>query len=225
MRRLYKIILILIVCLILTIIIYNITKSNSISYLALGDGVASGETAYNIDGISFNNYFQENTENIKNYNDYFSNKNEKVETLLDKIQKNTKYKNIYFKQLIHNANIITLAIGMDEIVKYAFTDKITEEYLNSFFHNYEKLIKSLRELNDKKIFIIGLYKSEKINDGNLIIINSTISNLAEKYNCIYIDINPLLEEKYFLKENSYYFSYKAHYKIYQMINYTLKEIN
>ena len=37
---------------------------NKLNIVALGDGVASGETSYNIDGISYNDYIK----------DYFSNK-------------------------------------------------------------------------------------------------------------------------------------------------------
>ena len=41
--------------------------------------------------------------------------------------------------------------AMDEIVKYAITDEVNEEYLHSFIIQYETLIKQIRKINDNQI--------------------------------------------------------------------------
>ena len=223
MRRLYKVILILLIGFILTIIIYYSTISKDLSYLALGDGIASGENAYLIDGNSYNDYFNEELhKKIKYYNDDFSKKNYKLKELIDDIKKNTQIKDNYIEQLIHNSNIITIAIGMDELAKFSVTDKLDQDYIKDFLDSYDNLLYLIRKLNDKEVIILGLYKANNLKESDIILINSQLKDIAKKYNSKYIDISELLKDKsYFLKNNSYYFDYNAHYKIYQMIKYSL----
>ena len=223
MRRLYKVILILLIGFILTIIIYYSTISKDLSYLALGDGIASGENAYLIDGNSYNDYFnEEQHKKIKLYNDDFSKKNYKLKELIDDIKKNTQINENYIEQLIHNANIITIAIGMDELAKFSVTDKLDQDYIKDFSDSYDNLLYLIRKLNDKEVIILGLYKANNLKESDIILINSQLKDIAKKYNSKYIDISELLKDKsYFLKDNSYYFDYNAHYKIYQMIKYSL----
>ena len=221
MRRKYKIIIILAISFFLTFLIYKFSSSSSINYLGLGDGVASGETPYHIDSISYNNYLEENIPKIKTFNTY-SFKNNNVNSLVTAIKQNKKINNNFLKQLIHNADLITIAIGMDEIVKYSIIDEITEEYLHDFILSYEKLLKQIRDINENKIIILGFYDNYYLNKSTVIILNSHLANLAEKYNCIFLDINSLLKNKdYFLKKESYYFNYLGHEKIAEVIKYTL----
>lgn len=223
MRRLYKVILILFIGFILTIIIYYYTIPKNLNYLALGDGIASGENAYLIDGNSYNDYFnEEQYKKIKNYNDDFSKKNYKLKELIDDIKNNTQIKGNYIEQIIHNSNIITIAIGMDELAKFSVTDKLDQDYIKDFLDSYDNLLYLIRKLNDKEVIILGLYKANNLKESDIILINSQLKDIAKKYNSKYIDISELLKDKsYFLKDNSYYFDYNAHYKIYQMIKYSL----
>lgn len=223
MRRLYKVILILFIGFILTIIIYYYTIPKNLNYLALGDGIASGENAYLIDGNSYNDYFnEEQYKKIKLYNDDFTKKNYKLKELIDDIKKNTQINDNYIEQLIHNSNIITIAIGMDELAKFSVTDKLDQDYIKDFLDSYDILLYLIRKLNDKEVIILGLYKANNLKESDIILINSQLKDIAKKYNSKYIDISELLKDKsYFLKDNSYYFDYNAHYKIYQMIKYSL----
>ncbi len=223
MRRLYKVILILFIGFILTIIIYYYTIPKNLNYLALGDGIASGENAYLIDGNSYNDYFnEEQHKKIKNYNDDFSKKNYKLKELIDDIKNNTQIKGNYIEQIIHNSNIITIAIGMDELAKFSVTDKLDQDYIKDFLDSYDNLLYLIRKLNDKEVIILGLYKANNLKESDIILINSQLKDIAKKYNSKYINISELLKDKsYFLKDNSYYFDYNAHYKIYQMIKYSL----
>ena len=218
----YKILIILFISFILTFLIYYSSANNChINYLSIGDGVASGETPYHIDGISYNNYILEEMNSIKIFNDY-SFQNNNINKLITNIEKNIKFNNTYIKQLIHKANVITISIGMDEIVKYAITDEVNEEYLHSFIMQYETLIKQIRKINDNQIIIIGFYDNTFLNKSTVIILNAHLANLADKYNAVFLDINPIIKnENYFLKKESYYFNYLAHEKIAQIIKYSI----
>lgn len=218
----YKILIILFISFVLTFLIYYSLSNNcNINYLSIGDGVASGETPYHIDGISYNNYLLEEMATIKTYNDY-SFQNNNINKLITIIEKNKKVNNIYIKQLIHNANVITISVGMDEIVKYGITDEVNEEYLHSFIIQYEKLIKQIRKINDNQIIIIGFYDNTYLSKSTIIILNSHLANIADKYNAVFLDINPIIKnENYFLKKESYYFNYLAHEKIAQIIKYSI----
>lgn len=218
----YKILIILFISFVLTFLIYYSLSNNcNINYLSIGDGVASGETPYHIDGISYNNYLLEEMATIKTYNDY-SFQNNNISKLITIIEKNKKVNNTYIKQLIHNANVITISVGMDEIVKYGITDEVNEEYLHSFIIQYEKLIKQIRKINDNQIIIIGFYDNTYLSKSTIIILNSHLANIADKYNAIFLDINPIIKnENYFLKKESYYFNYLAHEKIAQIIKYSI----
>lgn len=221
MRRLYKIIIILFICVLFTILVYFFSLKNSIDYLALGDGVASGETPYNIKGISFNDYFIENN-HIKSYNENYSYKNNTIEKLINDINNNVKSDNKYLKQLIYEADVITIAIGMDETIKYSLTNDLNDEYIKKYCNNYERLIKILTNLNKKEIIIISLYNHSSIKTKDIIILNSMISNIADKYKCKFINISSFFKEDIYILDNkSYYFSHKVHYKIYQMIENTI----
>ena len=75
MSRKYKLIIIILVSVILTYFIYFYNKDKKITIMAMGDSVASGETSYNIDGISYNDYLKEYFKSkhlLKKYNDSYA---------------------------------------------------------------------------------------------------------------------------------------------------------
>lgn len=197
--------------------------------MSLGDGISSGETAYNIDGISFNDYIKEYFENkklLKGYNKYFSKKNYKIKELIEDIDNNIldKDNDIYIKQTIHKGNVITICIGEDEITKQSMTNDLNEEYIKDFINNYDTLLNKLKTITDGKIIIIGLYENDYLDKKTTIILNSEIANLAKKYNLIFINITDLLMNKeYYLNKNSYYFNYKGHETIAEIIVHSLFE--
>lgn len=61
-----KILLILILGVVITYVIYNLNFQNKIYFVSLGDGLATGMTAYNIEGYNYNDYIKEELEKKKN---------------------------------------------------------------------------------------------------------------------------------------------------------------
>ena len=227
MRRKYKLLLIIVISIILAYFIYIFNSENKIYLVSLGDGVASGETAYNIDGISYNDYLKEyfeSTNNLKKYNNNFSKKNYQVKDLVQDIENNLfdEKNELYFKQILHKGDIITISIGEDELTKLSMTKDLTEEYLKDYIKNYDKLLSILKDLTKGKILIIGLYENDYLEKSKVIIINSEIANLAKKYDLIFVDISDLMLNKdYYLNKFSYYFNYKGHETISEIIIHSL----
>lgn len=227
MRRKYKLILIIIVSIILAYFIYVFNFENKLYLVSLGDGVASGQTAYNIDGISYNDYLKEYFEsknNLKKYNNSYSKKNYQLKDLIQDIENNVidKKNELYIKQILHKGHIITISIGEDELTKLSITNDLTGEYIKSFIKNYDILLNILKDITKGKILIVGLYENKYLEKSNVIIINSEIANLASKYDAIFVDISDLMVNKdYFLNKNSYYFNYKGHEIISEIIIHSL----
>lgn len=221
MKRKYKLLIIIIISGMFTCLIYNINKSNKINIMAIGDGISSGETSFNIDGISYNDYLKEyfyNKKILKNYNDDYSYKNNKINDLLQNINNNQNNKNGFIKQLLNKADLITISIGEEELTKLAITNDLEYDYIKTIINKYDNLINIIKEITESKIILIGFYENKYLDKSKIIILNSELSNIAKKYNIIFININDLLvNNDYFVSNNSYYFNYKGHIEIAKLI--------
>ncbi len=223
MKRKYKLLLIIIVSSVLTYFIYFAHQEEKISILSLGDGVSSGETAYNIDGISYNDYLKEyfsSKKLLKSYNNNFAKKNYQLKELISDIENNEKGENEqeFIDQLIYKADIITICIGEDELTKLIQTNDLDKDIIKEYLNNYAKLLSIISDMSESKIVVLGLYENGYLDKSKVIIINSELANISLKYNAIFINISDLLlNEDYFLNKNSYYFNYKAHNEIAEII--------
>jgi len=188
--------------------------------MAIGDGISSGETSYKIDGISYNDYLKEyfyTNKLLKHYNNDYSYKNYKINDLLNDLN-NKNYNKLNIQQTLNKANLITLSIGEEELVKLAITEDLNTKEIKKFILNYDKLISIIKELTDAKIFIIGFYENKYLEKSSVIILNSELSNIANKYDSTFININDLLKNKdYYLDTKTYYFNYRGHKEIAEMI--------
>jgi len=227
LRRKYKLILIIFISVVLAYFIYFFNIEDKIYLVSLGDGVASGETAYNIDGISYNDYLKEyfySKKLLKNYNSSFAKKNYQLDNLISDLENNIidNENNLYIKQILHKGSIITLSIGEDEFTKLSMTKDLSEEYIKEYLNNYDKLLKIIKEVSEAKVIIIGLYENNYLDKSRVIILNSEIANIASKYDAIFINVADLMLNKdYYLNKNSYYFSYKGHETIAEIIIHSL----
>lgn len=223
MKRKYKLIIIILISAVFTYLIYFFNKEDKLNIVALGDGIASGQTSYNIDGISFNDYIKEYYDNKKllnNYDSKYAYKNYKISELIHDLRSNDLKvdEELYVKQIIHKANIITICFGEEELVKLSITKDLDTDYLRKFINEYDHLLYMLKEITDAKIVIVGFYENKYLDKSKVIILNSEISNIAIKHESLFINIGDLLLNKeYYLDNNSYYFNYKGHKTIAEMI--------
>ena len=212
-----KIILIVIIATITTIIIYNIFKTEKISFLALGDGVASGMTNYNIEGYSFNDYLRDylkEQEMLESYIRDFVKKGSRVEDVVTALESNSeieiKNTKITIMQAIANSNLITIAVGTDELV--ANTGLTSDaELINSISAQMKLLIEKIRSFSSKKIIIVGLYYSPLYENSVVDKINDNYQIIANNNECIFLDSKEkLMSSSYFLSEKTHYINYKGH---------------
>ena len=153
---------------ILAFLIFKVTYHEEINILSLGDGLALGETAFNVRGYSFNDYlkdyYEENT-NLKEYITEFASKRETTSSLLLKITTNYTLEspNISITQAIAKAQVLTLAIGMDEL---NLEEEITSPIIAKYLANIEKIIQLiLYKIGHPESKSFSLFSVEK--DGKL----------------------------------------------------------
>lgn len=225
----YKLLIIIILGTIFTSIIYFYTDKDNLNVLALGDGISTGMTPYHIEGYDYNDYLIEYLNENKNLEKYYKNFNEVDETansLLTKINNNIENidKKVKIKQAIKEADIITISLGMDELNNYAKKNTLGSTKINSYLTKYEEVIKNIKKLNNKKIYIIGLYKTKLINEAKVTKINEELKKLSEKYNLTFITLDEITEKReFFILENEYYVNYKGQEYIFNQIKNTLEQ--
>jgi len=208
-----KIILTILLGTIITFFIYKNFHHESMNLVALGDDLALGETAYNVQGYSYNDYLRDYFENISILEEYiteFAELEETTETFKIKLNNNFTLEStgIGIQQAINKAKILTLSLGMFELNhKKELKSKDIETYLK----NIEKILKIIRIYNEKEIFFISLYPTEKIKKEKIEKINEELKKICETYQVKFIDIEDITEKKeFFFNEKSYHLNYKGH---------------
>lgn len=219
MKRRYKLLLIIVSGIIITILINSITLKNKITLVSLGDGFSLGMTPYNVAGSSFNDYLKEildENNKLDEYNNEFSQAHLKIHELNEILEDNTlgKFTRIPIKQTIAKAEILTISIGLDELADASLEGNITIDILENYLKEYNNLLETIRNFYDKKIIIIGLYPAYNFDRNDAIEVNNSLKKLAGEFNSQFLDILPFyLNNEYFLDKTSYYMNYKAHEKI------------
>ena len=116
------------------------------------------------------------------------------------------------KQAISKADILTIAIGMDELANIKINRTIKEEFL----HDMEELLSMIKMLNQYKVIVIGLYTWDKNDFLTIEKINASIRDIALTNGFEFLDINKIMMDKnYYLTIDSYYINYLGHKRIYE----------
>lgn len=196
----------------LSLIIYRFFYHETVQIVTLGDGLATGETYYDVTGYSFNDYLRdylEETTKIDEYITEFANKKETSETLKIKLANNYTLESTDTKiqQALSKASLITIALGTYELSH----SKVTQKEMDNYLINMEKIINLLRVYNQKKIILLSLYPTSDLTKEDVSKINNYLQNLAQEKRIDFVDITSITENKdYFFNSTHPYPNYKGH---------------
>lgn len=203
-----------------TFLIYKGFYHENMNIVALGDTIATGETAYNVKGYSYNDYLRDYYEEnsvLKEYITEFTNSDETTETLILKLQNNYTLEStgLSIIQAISKAKILTIALGMNELNN---KKELSTPEINNYLKNMDQILKIIRIYNEKEVFLIGLYSSNKIKNEKIQEINEELKKICDTYQIKYINIENITENKdYFFNQKSYFLNYKGHKSISEII--------
>lgn len=168
-----KIGLIILVGGIITIIMFNVLRNDKKDYLIFSDSISILESE-NFNALFYNELKSE----ISSINESYVINNLNIRNLYDLIiiNEDLDSEDLTIKQLINQAEIITISIGTDELVSY--------ENINVYLYYMDLVLNEISKINDFEIYLIGLYSSEL----NLKNVNFALKNLCSKYDFYFVDI-------------------------------------
>lgn len=216
-----KIIIMTLISALLSVLIYFYTRSEEITIVSIGDGLSVGMTPYDIEGYSFNDYLKEEYElkhQLKRYIPEFASAGKTIKELIYEIKENKtltiKNELMELKRAINEADILTIAIGQDELANKKLNNQVKTE----FKEDIEELFSMIKMLNNNKVIIIGLYPKTTKELLPINKINAIIRDIALSNNFIFVDITDIYNHsEYFLSKDSYYINYEGHKYIYNTI--------
>ena len=151
----------------LTFIIYKTNDDNLVDYMAIGDSLSLGINSYGNHSYGFNDYLKSYLENnnlLHHYNSLYSKNDYKIEELINDIKtnKNILYddKTYNIKKELREADLLTISIGMDELVNLLNVNKEFKDIqddLDKLCNNMDNLIKEIVSLSKTKIILLGYY--------------------------------------------------------------------
>ena len=207
--------------------IYEKTNYNNITYTALGDGFAQGIDCYGQKDYGYSDYVKDylkEQNKLKNYSKSYTSKDMTIErlhnTLLTNKKMGKKDTNDNIKTILRETDYLTISIGLNDLLyKLSLSNKLTNETLNKVINeiekNFNELIKEIKKVYSKDIYVIGYYEVNKEN----YYLNKAINKLNKIYqeneNVTYISTMIISKNKHiFLSNpNSYYPNYKGYQAI------------
>ena len=191
-----KIILTVIVFL-LVFLIYSFNISDKTYYVSIGDYLSYGIN--NLDKVdnNYSNNLKENyKKNLDNYVNYSSIDDYRVMDLINDItyNKTVTFNNKEYKlqNLLIKANLITLSIGMNDLIN---KKNITYDYTDELLDDIEDLLELIIKYNKDEIYFLSFYNV--INNQELIdYCNNKLKSICGENNINFIDISEL--DKYII---------------------------
>ncbi len=186
-----KIILTILVFLII-FLIYSFNISEETYYLSIGDYLSYGIN--NLDKV--NNNYSENIKtyyqkNLKNYVNYSSIDDYRVMDLMNDINDNKEIvynnKDYNLQNLLIKANLITISIGMNDLI---YKKNIDYNYVDELLSDIEELLILIRKYNKDKIYFLSFYNVIE-NEDIINYANKKLETICNKNNINYVDISKL----------------------------------
>ena len=208
-----KILCLLTICL-LVYTIYYFNHNDKITYISIGDSLSVGIDSNSNTNYGYSNYlanYLKDKDLLKEYNNYFSTSGTRVIDLKNKLETNwtiTKDgKNLSLKKCLRDANLVTLSVGMDDILTSLTLSTVSVENLSNkeittivdkTIDELDSLFKELRKYAKDDIIFIGFYnplEEETLTTERLYtyLITKT-KELSKSYDIEYLDIYNLFKK-------------------------------
>lgn len=207
-----KILCLLIICL-LVYTIYYFNHNDKITYVSIGDSLSVGIDSNGNTNYGYSNYlsnYLKDKDLLKSYNNYFSTSGTRINDLKSKLETNwtiTKDgKSLSLKKCLREADLVTLSVGMDDILTSLTLSTVSVENLSNkeittivdkTIEELDALFKELRKYAKEDIIFIGYYnplEEESLTTERLYTYLITKTNaLCKNYNIEYLDIYNLFK--------------------------------
>ncbi len=203
--------IIVLIIILLTLFISINARDNKIDYVSLGDGISLGINENNYISIGYSDYIKEYLESINKLKTYikdFSDKDARITDIINKINNNEEKNNITIQNVISKADLITISIGLNEILYKYENNTYLYDYIDSYINDMEKLINLIKRYNNKTIFILGYYNPTNYIDLDKYIIysNNKLISLCSKEKVNYVNLYDIFNnnKKLIYNINNYY---------------------
>ena len=179
----------------ITFLIYFFNRSEKIYYLSLGDYLSYGINNFNNVNNSYSNNIKEHyKENLCNYVNYSTFEDYRVMDLMNDINYNKtviyKEKEYKIQNLLIKANLITLSIGMNDLIYKSKVDADLYGYTDQLLSDIENLFMLIRKYNKDEIYFLSFYNN--INNEELIeYANKRLKQICIKNKIKFVDISLL----------------------------------
>ena len=208
-----KIFYLLIICL-LVYTIYYFNHNDKITYISIGDSLSAGIDSNGNTNYGYSNYlanYLKDKDLLKSYNNYFSTSGTRIVDLKNKLEtiltitKNGK--SLSLKKCLREADLVTLSVGMDNILTSLTLSTVSVENLSNkeittlvdkTIEELDDLFKQLRKYAKENIIFIGFYnplEEEALTTERLYtyLITKTKA-LCKTYDIEYLDIYNLFKK-------------------------------
>lgn len=208
-----KILCLLTICL-LVYTIYYFNHNDKITYISIGDSLSVGIDSNGNTNYGYSNYlanYLKDKDLLKEYNNYFSTSGTRVIDLKNKLETNWTIKkdgkSLSLKKCLREAELVTLSVGMDDILTELTLSTVSVENLSNkeittivdkTVNELDSLFKELSKYAKKDIIFIGFYnplEEETLTAERLYtyLITKT-KNLCKTYDIEYLDIYNLFKK-------------------------------
>ena len=192
----------------LTFLIYKGFDDKKIYYLALGDSLAAGRVSYGNYGAGYSDYINEYLEvndKLDKFVKDFAVSGYKVDDLINDINNNKEItlnnKKIYLKNALVKANLITLSIGSNDVIRAFKSNSDLDEAITNTLGKVNELLEILRVYNKDTIVVTSYYNPYYFNikwNSKIANANTKLKQLCKKYDIIYVDIYSLFQNSEYL---------------------------
>lgn len=188
-----KKIIFIIIVFVVTFYIYFLNINKKVYYLSLGDYLAYGINNNNkVQNSYSNNILNKYKNNLENYVNYSIVEDYRVMDLINDINYNKEIiynnKNYKLQNLLIKANIITISIGMNDLIyKHG---GVSYDYADELLEDINVLLTTIKKYNKDKVYFLSFY--DIINNSDIIkYVNEKLSNICKENNIYFVDISNL----------------------------------